>query len=265
MKNILVPVGSTKNAVSNLQYAIDLAKEMGAKVHVISVYPIFSKAGTLNKMNEILRQDAENFLEEVLSKVNAKGVELQVYPIHGSIVDRIMQFDKQIQVDLMVLSPRSNSISEEVYLGNTSGKLLKLTNIPLLIVPEGMVFTEPKNVLMAFKNGSFKKESTLVPLEKLMEHFEMELHVLHVETPETTPKMRKVTDNIQNIQTSYEQVQNATTFQGVLENVQRFQPDIICVVRRKRGFFKKLMEKNVILKREFHTNKPLLVLQVQTE
>ncbi|HET8837533.1 MAG TPA: universal stress protein [Flavobacteriaceae bacterium] len=265
MKNILVPVGSTKNAVSNLQYAIDLAKEVGAKVHVISVYPIYSKVGSLSRMNEILKQDAEDFLNNALSQVNKKGVELKIYPIHGSVVDRIMQFDKQISVDLMVLSPRSNSISEEVYLGNTSGKLLKLTNIPLLIVPEGMVFQKPKVVLMAFKNGSFKRENMLSPLEKMMERFKMELHILHVETPESTEKMLHVTKNIKSLKTTYERVENATTFQGLLENFQRFQPDIICVVRRKRGFFKKLMEKNVILKREFHTSKPLLVLQVQTQ
>jgi hypothetical protein len=38
---------------------------------------------------------------------------------------------------------------------------------------------------------------------------------------------------------------------------------MLCVVRRKRGFFKKLWEKNVVLKKEFFTDKPLLVLQVQ--
>ncbi len=263
MKNILVPVGSTKSAASNLQYAIDLAEQTNAMVHVVSVYPISSKVGSLSKMQEILRLDAENCLDEVLSKVDKKEVELKIYPIDGSVVDRIMQFDKQIHVDLMVLSPRSNSISEEVYLGNTSGKLLKLTNIPLLIVPEGMVFEKPKSILMAFKNGYFKDAKTLEPMEKLIERFKMELHILHVETPETTEKMRRVSKNIKSLQKTYEKVENATTFQGVLENFQRHQPDIICVVRRKRGFFKKLMEKNVILKKEFHTSKPLLVLRVQ--
>lgn len=265
MKNIVVPVGSAKNAVSNLQYAIDLAEETSAKVHVISVFPIFSKAGGLSKVSDILREDAEKSLELVLSKVNKKQVEVHVYPIHGSIVDRIMQFDKQIHVDLMVLSPRSNSISEEVYLGKTSGKLLKLTNIPLLIVPEGMRFYKPKVVLMAFKIGSFKKEEMLAPLKLFMDHFKMKLHVLHVETPETTPKMLRVTENLKSLLTTYEKIENATTFQGLLENFQRFQPDMICVVRRKRGFFTKLMEKNVILKREFHTSKPLLVLQTQAQ
>jgi hypothetical protein len=36
---------------------------------------------------------------------------------------------------------------------------------------------------------------------------------------------------------------------------------MLCVFRRKRGFFKKLWEKNVILKQEFHTSIPLLILK----
>ena len=42
MKNILVPIGSSKNAISNLQYAIDLASFIGdVNVYVISVFKEF--------------------------------------------------------------------------------------------------------------------------------------------------------------------------------------------------------------------------------
>ena len=36
--------------------------------------------------------------------------------------------------------------------------------------------------------------------------------------------------------------ENATTFQGVLEHFQANSPDMLCVVRRKRGFFIKKWE-----------------------
>ena len=55
--------------------------------------------------------------------------------------------------------------------------------------------------------------------------------------------------------------ENATTFQGVLEHYKSNDPDMLCVVRRKRGFFMKKWEKNVILKRDFHSPIPVLVLR----
>ncbi|MAZ73414.1 MAG: universal stress protein UspA [Flavobacteriaceae bacterium] len=263
MKNILVPIGASDNAVSNLQYAIDLAQEVDAYVYVISVFQEFSKVGGLSKVNTILKEDSENRLEEVLSKVNKRDVTVISHPIKGSVVETINRFNKHVPVDLMVLSPRSNSIREEVYLGNTSGKIMKQTNIPILIVPEGATFEQPKTILMAFKNGEFKDKKMLEALKKFATNFGTEINLLHVETPESTEEMKKVSNKLTKLQASYTKTQNATTFQAVLEHFQSHNPDMLCVVRRKRGFFKKLWEKNVVLKKEFHTSKPLLVLRVQ--
>ena len=55
--------------------------------------------------------------------------------------------------------------------------------------------------------------------------------------------------------------ESATTFQGVLENYKVSNPDLLCVVRRKRGFFTKIWENNTILKKDFNSSKlPVLVL-----
>ncbi|MDX1461560.1 MAG: universal stress protein [Marinirhabdus sp.] len=263
MKNILVPIGSSENAVSNLQYAIDLAQEVDAYVYVISVFQELSKVGGLTKVNTIIKEDTESRLDEVLSKVNKRDVTVIAHPLKGNVVETINRFHKHVPVDLMVLSPRSNSIREEVYLGNTSGKILKQTNIPILVVPEGAVFEQPKTILMAFKNGSFKSKKMLEPLRKFAKHFGTEINVLHVSTPETNEEMAQVSESLEKLRSNYTKTENATTFQAVLEHFQSHHPDMLCVVRRKRGFFKKLWEKNVVLKKEFHTSKPLLVLRVQ--
>lgn len=263
MKNILVPIGSSANSASNLQYAIDLAKAVGATVYVVSVFKEFSRVGALSKVNALLKEESEMRLQEVISSVDLKGVSVISHPIKGEVLEGINRVNSQIPIDLMVLAPRSNSIKEEVFLGKTSGKLLKHTNIPIIVVPEGAVFTPPKTMLMAFKNGSFENNFLLSVVHKFVNNFGMEVHLLHVETPESTEALMHVTENVKQLQTSYTKAENATTFQAVLEHFQHFHPDILCVIRRKRGFFKKLWEKNEVMKRDFHTSKPLLVLPVQ--
>ncbi len=263
MKNILVPIGSSKSSVNTLQYAIDLAQLLDANVYVISVFQEFSKAGSATKLNKILKEDSENRLDEVMGTVDHKGVSVVAHPIKGGVVDGVERFNKHVPVDLIVLSPRSNSIREEVYLGNTTGKIVKGTNIPTLIVPDGQSFKEPSQILMAFKNGTFDKKKQLEPLRKIQKHFGTELHLLHVETPDSTDEMQEVSESLKAMSSSYTTTTNATTYQGVLEHFQTINPDMVCVVRRKRGFFKKLWEKNVVLKKEFFTSKPLLILRVQ--
>ncbi|HRV54987.1 MAG TPA: universal stress protein, partial [Mangrovimonas sp.] len=78
MKNILVPVGSSKNAVNHLQYAIDFAKAFGAKLYVVQVYNVYTKAGTMIKVDHILERESKAFLESHVSKVDTKGVEVIV-------------------------------------------------------------------------------------------------------------------------------------------------------------------------------------------
>ncbi|WP_245933896.1 hypothetical protein [Candidatus Ulvibacter alkanivorans] len=56
--------------MSNLQYAIDLAQETEAYIHVISVFQEVSKVGGLSNVNTIIKEDTENRLNEVLSQVD---------------------------------------------------------------------------------------------------------------------------------------------------------------------------------------------------
>lgn len=58
MKNILVPVGSSKNTLSHLQYAVDFAKSFGAKLFVVQVYNVYTKAGTMIKVDHIIERES---------------------------------------------------------------------------------------------------------------------------------------------------------------------------------------------------------------
>lgn len=263
MKNILVPVGDAKNSLSNLQYAVDLAREFDANVYAVAVFQEISMLGNTLKENEDIKKETEQRLQEVINEIDHKDVSIIAHPLKGGIVEGVNRFATHVPIDLMVLSPRSNAVSDEIFLGNTSGMLLKGTDIPILIVPEGEKFKKPASILMAFKRGNFRKRGILKPIENYIKRFDTKLHVLHVETPEGTEEMKKVSDNLKNLQSSYKVVQSATTFQAVLEYIHVYEPDMVCVVRRKRGFFKLLIERNVILKKEFNTTRPLLVLKVQ--
>ena len=55
MKHILVPIGSTENAQNTLQYAIDFATEINAKVFVFRAYSSYTKAGTIINVDAIAR------------------------------------------------------------------------------------------------------------------------------------------------------------------------------------------------------------------
>lgn len=261
MKSILVPVGSSKNAQSHLQYAVDFAKQFGAKVYVVQVYNVYTKSGTMIKIDYILERESLDFLKSHVANVDTKGVEVVIKTFKGKLVDTLELVCKTLDIDLIILEPRTNSIKDEVYLGKTSGKIIKQTNIPALIVPENFTYKPINSILMAVKSAIINKENVLTPLVAIKNQFKAKLDLLLVKTPFHNEGDFNVNKELKGLVSTTKETENATTFQGVLEHYKEFNPDLLCVVRRKRGFFTKMWEKNNILKKDFYVSTlPVLVL-----
>ncbi len=260
MKNILVPIGSSENAQNHLQYAIDFAKAFGAKLYVVQIYNVFTKAGTMMNVDKIIERESLEFLNNLVSKVDKKGVDVAIRSLKGSLVDTLELASKTAEIDLILIEPRTTSIKDSVYLGKTSGKIIKQTDIPALIVPEGYTFKPAATILMAIKSAVIKKKGVLNPLKSVQNTFKSAINLLLVKTPYHKDGDFDVKDDLKTLMSSISTTENATTFQGVLEHFQSHNPDMLCVVRRRRGFFAKKWEKNTILKKDFHSSIPVLVL-----
>ena len=264
MKNILVPIG-TSSTGETLQYAIDFASEFSAQVFVMDVFSVSAKAGSLVNISEKVAQRSKEQLKEVISKVNTKSTTIKIATYNGDIIDGLKEIDNELGIDLIILAPRSNEIKDELYLGHTSGRIVKKTNIPALVVPRGTIFEPFKTALTAFKSGIVKKKSALDALHSVQNKFKTTVHLLLVKTPGYSQDDLKVNTSLMDISEQLTLTENATTYQGVLEHFQSHQPNLLCVFRRKRGFFKKLWEKSTILKAEFFVKIPVLILRVKKD
>ena len=265
MKNILVPIGTGSNSGETLQYAVDFATAFSAQVFVMDVFSVSAKTGSLTNISKKVAESSKERLKEVIGKVDSQGIAIKIATYNGEITDGLKQIDRELGIDLIIIAPRSNDIREELYLGNTTGKIIKRTDIPTLIVPKGTVFAPFKTALTAFKSGVLKKKRMLEPLLTFQKKFGTSINLLLVKTPGYDQDDLKVDPALMDISEQLTLTENATTYQGVLEHFQSHQPDLLCVFRRKRGFFKKLWEKNTILKSEFFVKIPVLMLRVKKD
>ena len=261
MQHILVPIGFTENAQNTLQYAIDFATEINAKIFVFRAYSSKSKAGTMINIDTIIERETNLYLRTMVKSVDTKNVDVKLISAKGSVVDSVIAIDDELGIDLIIVGAKSNSIREELFLGKTAGSIVKQANVPVLAIPEGYKYAPIKSVLMAFKSGILKSKTALYPLQHLVKKFNLEVNLLLVKTPNYKQEDLVLHKDLEKIQSTLTVTENATTFQGVLEHIKTHNPDMLCVFRRKRGFFKKLWEKNTILKEEFFTSVPLLILK----
>ncbi len=263
MNNILVPIGTSPNAKDTLQYAIDFASNFGAKVFVMDVFSVTSSAGSLSNVTAKVAKSSKEQIKEIIDEVEVNNVELKIATYNGDIVDGLNNINKELGIDLIIIAPRSNDIKEELYLGNTTGRIVKQTNIPTLIVPKGTKFQSVTSILTAFGSGILKRNRILNPLVAIKDKFKPKVNLLLVKRPGYSEEDLRVNTALLDISEQLIITEQGTTYLGVLEHFQKLQPDLLCVFRRKRGFFKKLWEKNTIPKSEFFVPIPVLVLSVK--
>ncbi len=265
MKNILVPIGTNPDSHKTLQYAVDFAAEFSANIYVMEVFSVSAKAGSLTNISQKVAKSSKERLTEVIDKVQANKTSIKIATYNGDIADGLKEIDKELGIDLIIIAPRSNEIKEELYLGNTTGKIIKRTNIPTLIVPKGTTLKPLKTILTAFKSGVLKKKRVLNPLSAIKEKFGATVNLLLVKTPGYTADDLKINTALMDICGKLTITENPTTYLGVMEHFQSQKPDLLVVFRRKRGFFKKLWEKSTILKSEFSAPTPVLILSVKKD
>ena len=132
---------------------------------------------------------------------------------------------------------------------------------PVLIIPSTASFKPIKKILLAIKRGKIKSKKTLKVLSKIKDIFNSEIKLIQVKTPAVDEKKLKLSSSLETLIDQSTLTENATVFQGVLEFLHEEDPDLICVIRRKRGFFKKLWQDDKVKKVDFESRIPLLVLK----
>ena len=265
MNNILVPLGTAPDCYDTLSYAIEFASEFGCEVYVMDVFTVISSAGSLANVQEKVASSNREQIKEIISNVDTKGLDIKIASYNGDMVDGIQEIKKGLGIDLIIMAPRSNDVNESLYLGNTSGRIIKQTNIPTLIVPKGFKYVRLKNVLVAFKSGILKRSKILHPLINIINKYNSMVNLLLVKTPGYSEDDLKINTALLDLSKNLTISENQTTYLGVLEHFKEKKPDLLCVFRRKRGFFKKLWEKSTIPKAEFYAPIPVLVLSVKKD
>lgn len=262
MKNILVPIGDHENALNTLQYAIDFAEQVEAKIYLIHIYSSSKISGSFVNIDHLLQKDSKEILKSHLNNVQVKNVEIISSTLKGhSIIDTLKQLIKLLNIDLIITSTKNDMADKSIFIGKIAGNIIKDTEVPVLVIPTNTTFRSISKILMTLKSGSIKSLSTLDLLVKIKNTFNSTINLLQVNTPQLDAAELALNEKLSSLIDTLIPTSNATVFQGVLEFLHEEDPDMICVIRRKRGFFKKLWQNDKVKKVDFDSKIPLLVLK----
>ena len=141
-KKILVPLDGSKRAEVILPHVEGLAHKYQSTVilmQVIELMPIMSPPGqpdmTFYQVEfDRRRQNAEDYLRNVQSKLQDKGIETKYAIIEGASVASIIEIATQEDVDLIAMASHGRSGLAQVFYGSVAAGLLQRIDRPLLLI-----------------------------------------------------------------------------------------------------------------------------------
>lgn len=263
MHRILVPVDFSANAESAFSYALHLAAGLPIQLlvllHVQKPDPELAE-GLESVPPEVLlsrmTEAAETRLGEdvtVLAKV-LKGIPEEV----------IERLATQFEADLIVMGAcgQGQASRHGQFLGSVSGTMFKHTELPLLFVPAGTAFISPVRIAFIMKSLLVHKPGVLKPLIDLATAFAAEISVVQIKASSLEESYGKESNlNFGDVPHNLYQLTCEQVPEGIERVIRTFDPQILCVIRRRRDFFESLFKARSIAANDFNSSVPVLVLQ----
>jgi len=137
IKRILHGLDGSDGSFKALKEVINLATQLGAELHTISVEEVPRYAGTIGEVVEE-KAAANGRYGEAIRKARelaaSEGVQIQSHVVVGHEVKSILEFVKKNSFDLLVIGFLGHSAIYERVMGGTCQNLVRLVPCSVLVV-----------------------------------------------------------------------------------------------------------------------------------
>ena len=144
-RSILVPVDYSEHSKASVRYAAELAKNVGATLHVVHVWdrPTYASDAVLVRrpgeehcsLAELIQRNAENDMKDFLATLEFGDVKLTHELLSGDPTAKLVEELKKGGYDLVVLGTHGRTGLMHLLMGSVAEKLVRLSPVPVLTVP----------------------------------------------------------------------------------------------------------------------------------
>ncbi|MDD5617044.1 MAG: universal stress protein [Candidatus Methanoperedens sp.] len=138
-KRILIATDGSEYTKNSIDYGLELAKNTGAKVHVIYVIDTAAFASipmdaAWESMYTLLKQEGDEATSQVADKANAEGLEVERNTVEGHPAEEIIKYAEKNSINLIVMGTLGKSGLDRFLLGSVAEKVVRTSKIPVLVV-----------------------------------------------------------------------------------------------------------------------------------
>ncbi len=250
MKRILVPIDFSKKATYAAKVASQIALLTQSELyllHIIDVPTDVVDPVSYNEFEDIsgkmlyIKKTKERFNQFKKSSF-FKDVDVRGIVIYYDSYKGIIEEAKKNDIDLIVMGSKGTSVLDEILIGSNTEKVVRNSDIPVLVVKNDVDVFNIKNVVFA-SDFDIRMQKTFQKIIDFTETFDATLHLLRVNTIQNFEISKKTEKKIEKFIEGYkiEHCKKAiyndfSIEEGVINYADKVNADIIAInTHRRRG------------------------------
>ena len=278
MKHILVPTDFSNCADNAIEFAMQTAKILPAKVTLLHSFQVNSSFNT--DYMGVNKEYTASLLNNADKKLNQ--LKEHLLDTHNELADTLLSTDslqqaieksiKEKEIDLIVMGTLgAGSLREKIW-GSTTANMITNTKIPILAIPGEYHWQKPKKIL--FTTNKFEKETSILNYLFELAYMYMAQVQVAVFTDEDDDTAATFIDNKSRI-TAYEsylkenyQEKSLTSahlygekFDETLQNyIRENEIDLLVMVTYQDKFWSRIFNPSNTRRMSYHSHIPLLAI-----
>jgi nucleotide-binding universal stress UspA family protein len=207
MKKILVPTDLSSVAELGLQLAVELAKRMNATISVVNFtqHPLSKSFTTMGDANLKVDSDEDLYTLELLqtnkrelhrlTEKYGREVLIEFSIVDDDLKDGVDHYLANEKIDLIVMGTSGEEKGEEIFKGNHTEQVIRVSKCPVLSVRDGFNIQDFKNIVLAV--GEVEEDlivQGMTSLKMIADCFQSQIHLVHVRhhADHTTPELLRL-------------------------------------------------------------------------
>tara|TARA_R110002033_G_scaffold79931_2_gene130936 strand:+ start:1979 stop:2803 length:825 start_codon:yes stop_codon:yes gene_type:complete len=187
MKNIIVPVDFSIQSENALRVAASLAKKHGSKIFALHMLElneayITSTEGFQPQQTVFLLKLAEKRFKEFIDKPFLEDVVVKPVIKHFKVFKEVNQVAEDNDADIIIMGSHGTDGILEIFVGSNTEKVVRNSEVPVLVVKHGMPDFAPKSMVFACD----LKEENINAYQRakyIADQFDVQLHIVYINTP----------------------------------------------------------------------------------
>jgi len=205
MKNILVPIDFSDQAKYAAKVATDIAKLTNSKIYLLHmlelptgvVDPSNFGSSNNNPTTLLFLKRAHEKFENFKKLPFFEGVKVEDSVLFHKAYDGIINESKKQNIDLIIMGSKGTSGLEEMLVGSNTEKVVRNSNIPVLVIKREVNNFKIKNIVFA-SNFEQKSKVTFQNILDFTSLFNARLHLLKINTIHNFETTKESSDAIRN-------------------------------------------------------------------